>query len=262
MSFETLGRKSEVGSQRSESGSRTSVKALKIRAMFDAIARRYDFLNHLLSANIDQHWRRICVREVSKLLPCGRPEILDVGCGTGDLSLAFSVVGRVVGCDFSGPMLLVGRQKVASSGAAHPVFLLEGDALALPFAGASFDAVVSAFVLRNLSDAQEGLREMRRVARTGAVLAVLDFSMPQAPVIGRLYRIYFLKILPWLGTLISGVRGAYKYLPNSVQSFPGPEQLAMMIASAGFESVEYRLLSGGIAVLLLARAGRAGFKEN
>ncbi len=248
-------RMSEVGGLRSEVGGRKSEHARKVRDMFGAIASRYDFLNHLLSANVDQRWRRTCVRMVSELLTCRNPRILDIGCGTGDLSLAFSSIGQVVGCDFCQPMLAVGQAKVARSRLVNPVSLLEGDALALPFAGGTFDAVVSAFVLRNLSDAPEALREMRRVSRKGGVLAVLDFSMPKVPVIGMLYRVYFLKILPALGTLVSGVKGAYRYLPNSVQSFPGPEQLAAMIADAGFENVEYRLLSGGIAVLLLARAG-------
>ncbi len=251
MSFEASSRRSEVEGRRSE-------KARKVRAMFGAIAHRYDFLNHLLSANIDQRWRRTCVRWVSERINCRSPRILDIGCGTGDLSLAFSSIGQVVGCDFSQPMLAVGQEKISRRRVANPVSLLEGDALTLPFASGTFDAVVSAFVLRNISDAPEALREMRRVSRTDGVLAVLDFSMPRAPVVGLLYRIYFLKILPALGTLISGVKGAYKYLPNSVQSFPGPEQLAAMIADAGFEEVEFKLLSGGIAVLLLARARAAG----
>ena len=231
-----------------------SEKASDVRAMFGAIARRYDFLNHFLSGNIDRRWRRACVREVSMRLTCARPEILDIGCGTGDLSLAFSPLGPVTGCDFCHPMLRIGREKIARSRHGHRIDLLEGDALALPFPDGSFDVVVSAFVLRNLADAQKGIQEMRRVLRRGGVLGVLDFSMPQTPILGRLYRFYFRSILPKLGKLISGVDGPYQYLPDSVRNFPGPEALKVMIGNAGFENAEHRLFLGGVAVLLLARA--------
>jgi len=229
-------------------------RARDVRRMFGAIAGRYDFLNHFLSLHIDRIWRRICVQEVSRRLHSPHPQILDIGCGTGDLSLAFASSGSVVGCDFSHPMLRVGCAKVGARAAPNPVWLIEADALMLPFALGQFDAAVSAFVLRNLADARRGIEEMRRILRPGGILAVLDFSMPRIPVIGRLYRFYFLRILPRLGTWISGVEGPYKYLPDSVQAFPGPLELKALIESAGFQNVEYRLLSGGIAVLLLAHA--------
>ncbi len=183
--------------------------------MFGAIAGRYDFLNHFLSANIDRRWRGICVREIQKRIPASPPRILDVGCGTADLSLAFARLGPVVGCDFCHPMLVIGAQKISKS--PHPsIALLGADALRLPFADASFDAVVSAFVLRNLSDMDLGLREMRRVLRPGGVMGFLEFGMPRIPLLGGLYRIYFLRILPKLGKMISGVDGPYGYLPSSV----------------------------------------------
>ncbi len=231
-----------------------SEKAREVKEIFGAIARRYDFLNHFLSGNTDRRWRAACVREVSKRAAVSGPVILDVGCGTGDLSLAFSALGPVVGCDFCHPMLRIGLDKIARSRCKNRISVLEGDALALPFPDGSFDVVVSAFVLRNLADARRGLVEMRRVMRVGGVLGVLDFSMPHTPVIGPLYRFYFAKILPRLGALISGVEGPYKYLPESVQTFPGPEALKAVIAEAGFANAEHRLLSGGIAVLLIARA--------
>jgi len=228
-------------------------KARAVRAMFGAIAPRYDLLNHLLSGNIDRRWRRRFVREVSLRLSAPRPAILDVGCGTGDLSLAFADLGPVVGGDFCHPMLCIGRDKAARSRRSFPVSLVEGDALALPFPDGSFDVVVSAFVLRNLADIQKGLREMRRVLRPGGVLGILDFSMPGMPVIGRLYRFYFLYILPKLGELISGVKGPYTYLPDSVQAFPGPEELKAQMGRAGFGEMEHRMFTGGIAMLLLAK---------
>ena len=231
-----------------------SAKSADVRNMFSAIARRYDFLNHFLSANIDRRWRRSCVQEVSRRLAPGTARFLDIGCGTGDLSLAFSEIGPVIGCDFCRPMLRVFQEKLARATPRNTVFVLEGDALSLPFPDMRFDAVVSAFVLRNLIDARAGLREMRRVMRHDGVLALLDFSMPRSPVIASVYRFYFLHVLPRLGSLLSGVDGPYRYLPDSVQTFPGPEALEALIAGAGFKEPEHRLFAGGIAVLLLARA--------
>ena len=223
--------------------------------MFGAIAGRYDLLNHLLSANIDRRWRKICVREVRRRAAVPAPEILDVGCGTGDLSLAFSALGPVTGCDFCHPMLLIGADKVRRSILNQPVTLLGADALSLPFADRSFDVAVSAFVLRNLADIDCGLREMRRILRPGGVLAVLDFGMPRMAVLGPLYRFYFLRVLPKLGRMISGVEGPYGYLPASVQSFPPPEELKKRAERAGFHNVEFKLLTAGIAILLLGIAG-------
>ena len=240
----------------SEAGGAKPDKGRDVQAMFGAIARRYDFLNHFLSANIDKRWRRACVREVSKLLTRKPENILDVGCGTGDLSIAFSAVGPVVGCDFCHPMLSIGGEKIARRESAHRILLVEADALTLPFPAGAFDVVVSAFVLRNLADTQRGLLEMRRVLRCGGVLGIMDFSMPRVRMFGRAYGFYFHKILPRLGALISGVEGPYKYLPESVQSFPGPEELKVRISRAGFDDVGYRSFSGGIVVLMLARAGQ------
>lgn len=232
-----------------------SDKSRKVRDMFGAIAGRYDFLNHFLSANIDRRWRRICVREVSERTVVSSPRILDVGCGTADLSLAFAGLGPVVGCDFCHPMLCIGANKILHSRLHQPVSLLGADALMLPFGNASFDVVVSAFVLRNLSDIDRGLREMRRVLRPGGVMGFLEFGMPRIPLLAGLYRLYFLQILPKLGKLISGVDGPYGYLPASVQSFPPVEELKKKAECAGFQNVDYRLLAGGIAVLLLGSAG-------
>ena len=226
-------------------------KSIRVRKMFGAIAGRYDFLNHFLSANFDRFWRQACVREVAKRLPSGISRIVDVGCGTADLSLAFSGMGPVVGCDFCQPMLRIGAEKVSKKHI-HPISLLGADALALPFFSESFDIAVSAFVLRNLSDMDQGLREMRRVLRPGGVLGILDFGIPQNSMMAGLYRFYFQKILPKLGNLISGVNGPYGYLPNSVEPFPPARELKRMIEDAGFRDVEYRLLTGGVAVLLVA----------
>jgi demethylmenaquinone methyltransferase/2-methoxy-6-polyprenyl-1,4-benzoquinol methylase len=226
-----------------------SDKPRRIRDMFGAIAGRYDFLNHFLSASLDRQWRQACVQEIEKRIVKPLPKILDVGCGTADLSLAFSRLGPVVGCDFCHPMLRIGARKIAGSG--RVVSLLEADALVLPFADASFDVVVSAFVLRNLADIDEGLRQMRRVLRPGGFLGVLEFGMPRTAVLAPLYRCYFLRILPKLGKLLSGVDGPYGYLPTSVQVFPPVEELKKKIECAGFRDVAYKRLTAGIAILLV-----------
>jgi demethylmenaquinone methyltransferase / 2-methoxy-6-polyprenyl-1,4-benzoquinol methylase len=226
-------------------------KAGKVRDMFGAIAGRYDFLNHFLSANLDRRWRKISVREIEKRLAVSNPRILDVGCGTADLSLAFSRLGSVTGCDFCHPMLRLGMEKITGSQVQKRVFLLESDALELPFADAVFDVVVSAFVLRNLADMDRGLREMRRVLRPGGLVGILDFGMPTQPFFAALYRFYFARILPKVGRLLSGVNGPYLYLPNSVQAFPPVEELKKKAGQAGFINVQHKLLTLGVAVLLV-----------
>ena len=225
-------------------------KSRRVRSMFETIAGRYDFLNHFLSVNLDRGWRRACVREVAKRLTGGTPRILDVGCGTGDLSLAFSNVGPVTGCDFSHEMLIRGVRKVVATPPHFPVRILEADALRLPFADETFDVVVSAFVLRNLADIDRGIGEMRRVLRPGGVLGILDFGMPRLPVIRQLYGFYFLKVLPRAGRWISGADGPYRYLPSSVQKFPPAEELQRRAEVAGFQGVRKKFLTGGVTILL------------
>jgi len=217
--------------------------------MFGSIARRYDFLNHLLSINIDRRWRNKCLRELAKMTAGSDPRTLDVGCGTADLALAFSRIGPVVACDFCRPMLRVAADKVNKYARQGSIVLVEADALALPFVSNSFDIVVSAFVLRNLSDIKRGLQEMRRVLRAGGILGILEFAMPDVPVFSALYRIYFIKLLPRIGKLISGAQIPYGYLPASVQSFYTPDELVTIIRQTGFAKVRCRRLTGGVAVL-------------
>ena len=233
-----------------QSGTYQQYKARKVRAMFGAIAERYDFLNHFLSASLDRGWRRVCVREVSRRIKTTPPKILDIGCGTADLSIAFSDTGPVTGCDFCHEMLVRGIRKVKGHGSPFSINLLEADALALPFPDETFDAVVSAFVLRNLADMRRGLEEMRRVLRPGGVLGVLDFGMPRLPIVRQVYGFYFLKILPRVGQWISGAAGPYQYLPSSVQNFPSAEELKKQAADAGFRDIRIRRLAAGVTVLL------------
>ena len=216
--------------------------------MFDRIAGRYDLLNHLLSGNVDRSWRRLVARTLRPSLVEGA-RVLDVACGTGELSLALARAGaaRVVGLDFCRPMLEIARRKAVEGSRGLP--FVEGDALRLPFADGSFDVVTIAFGLRNLAGVEEGLRELRRVLRPGGRLAVLEFSSPVVPGFRALFRFYFRRVLPHVGGLLSGSRVAYEYLPDSVSRFPDQKRLAALMREAGFEEVEYRNLTGGIAAL-------------
>ena len=222
--------------------------ARRVREMFAKIAPRYDLLNHVLSANIDKRWRRRVVARFQALL-ANHGRILDVGCGTGDLSiLLFEKTGaQVTGIDFCGPMLKLAQTK------APQLQFIEGDALNLPFAEASFDGLTIGFALRNLADVERGLRELLRVLKPNGHLAILEFSQPVNPVFARLVRFYYWRLLPWLGGLVSGSRGAYEYLPDSILKFPNQETLAAMMRSAGFVDVRFENLCGGVAALHLGR---------
>lgn len=221
-----------------------------VRAMFGEIAPSYDRLNHLLSVNIDKVWRRFAVRKLADVLSRPGAIALDLCCGTGDLTLELEKHTRVIGCDFCHPMLVIGNEKIAGRQAAR-ARLAEGDALQLPFAGASFDAVTIAFGLRNLENVPGGLQEIYRVLKPGGRAAVLEFSRPLLPGFRQAFEFYFHNILPRIGGLLSGSQGAYTYLPKSVHNFPDQKQLAEMMRQVGFVNVEYHNLSGGIAALHL-----------
>jgi len=223
--------------------------AIRVREMFAAIAGRYDLLNHLLSGNIDKRWRRLVARELRESVGSPGARILDVACGTGDLSLAlFEATGaRVVGTDFCRPMLEIAARKTASRDT--DIILIEGDALRLPFRDCSFEAVTIAFGLRNLSDVELGLVELLRVLKPGGYVAVLEFSKPVVPGFRLLFSAYFNRVLPFLGGLISGSESAYRYLPDSVTRFPDQKELSSLMRKVGIESVEYENLTGGIAAL-------------
>ena len=227
-------------------------KKEQVAAMFNAISPKYDALNRILSAGIDQSWRRKTLREIRAT---GALNLLDVATGTADLALALAkgIPGsRVVGVDISAGMLEVGRSKVRARDLEGRVRLDLGDGEQLPYEESSFDAVTVAFGVRNFENLEQGLRDMRRVLEPGGTLAVLEISQPTAWPLRSLYLLYFKNILPRIGRMVSKDASAYTYLPNSVQAFPYGEAFAAKLREAGFKSVRVRPLTFGIASLYLA----------
>jgi len=216
------------------------------RHIFGAIAPRYDFLNHLLSLNVDRRWRRIAVDQLGwETKPDG--QYLDLCAGTLDLAADLGnrggFRGRVIGADFVQPMLQRGKGK---SGAVVPV---AADALTLPFPDRSFDGATSGFGVRNLVDLQAGLDEAARVLKPGARLVILELAKPRWQPFKALYFFYFRQMLPLVGRLVSKHRSAYTYLPESVLRFPEPDELVRIMESRGFLDVRYQLLFGGICAI-------------
>jgi demethylmenaquinone methyltransferase / 2-methoxy-6-polyprenyl-1,4-benzoquinol methylase len=223
--------------------------ALAVRSMFDQIAPRYDLLNHVLSCNIDRVWWRRAARTFREVLARPEAQVLDLCCGTGDMTLALLRLrpqsGRpVLAADFAHQMLLRGAAKFGPRNA----IAIEADALHLPLHDASVDLLTTAFGFRNLANYHSGLEEFHRVLKPGGELGILDFSEPGG-MMGKLYAFYFRRVLPAVGSLISGVSGPYKYLPRSVHRFPAPAELLASMRSVGFEQTSWTPYSFGIAGL-------------
>ena len=223
--------------------------AKAVREMFSGIATKYDFLNHFLSVNIDKKWRRLVSKKLKSVLDDQNALVLDVACGTGDLSLELqkNAKAKVIGTDFCRPMLAVAFDKNVRAETKIPY--LEADGMNLSFADETFDAVTIAFGLRNFSNWQNGLTELRRILKTGGKLAILEFSTPLVPGFRQAFQFYFSNVLPRIGGMVSGSRGAYEYLPDSVSRFPDQKNLVKMVQETGFSDVEYKNLTGGIAAL-------------
>lgn len=234
--------------RRLEQPHKTPDKAQRVEAMFAAIASSYDLNNRLHSIGRDQAWRRAAAQSAG----AGPHDIvLDVACGTGDLSLAFTAAGvrRVLGVDFTLGMLCVANQKRGRLREATPCYQA-GDAQRLPVAGGSVDVVSIGFGIRNVVDPGRALKEFFRVLRPGGRLVVLEFSLPSHPLLRGLYHFYFNHVMPRTATLLSHDRsGAYKYLPKSVDHFMGRPQMVNLIREAGFVGVETQSLTLGIAVI-------------
>ncbi len=235
-------------------------REIRIQRMFGQIAPWYDFLNHLLSLNIDRYWRR----KTTKLVPANGPAsgpILDLCTGTGDLAIAYDRATNqtvpIIGADFCHEMLVRAVRKAEVRKISNRLHFVEADAQALPFADNHFQLVTVAFGLRNITDTDKGLAEMVRVTRPGGRVAVLEFSKPRGRIIGPLYRWYFQSLLPRIGQLFSrSPESAYNYLPASVMSFPDYEQLTAKMANHGLTELRYYPLTFGIATLYV------GMKSN
>jgi len=247
--------------------------ARKVREMFTRIAPRYDLLNHLLSLQMDRMWRARTARILQPILDRPDARILDLCCGTGDLTFALQrkAKGQVWGADFAHTMLVraerkaeefAGRTLTAESekpnreerrpqgdAAGWRIPFVESDALRMPFADASFDLVTAAFGFRNLANYRSGLHEIWRVLKPGGTSAILEFTEPEAGWFGDLYRWYFRSVLPWLGGIISGDRSAYTYLPSSVSRFLRPDELSELMRQCGFQKVQARVWTGGTVAL-------------
>lgn len=224
-----------------------------VRKLFDNIAPDYDKLNHILSLNIDKGWRKKAVRN---LVDTQEPlKVLDVACGTADFTIEIAQKvakgSEVIGVDISEGMMAVGREKIKKAGVSAE--LLVADCEDLPYADNTFDRISVGFGVRNFEHLELGLSQMCRVLTPGGKLVILELSVPSNAFIRWCYKLYFLKILPAIGGMISGDRGAYEYLPASVLRFPGPEKFIPMLKSAGFTQVEHTSLTLGICRMYVAK---------
>ncbi len=227
-------------------------RAKSIQAMFSGIAGRYDFLNRLLSMGIDTYWRKRCIKSLKRRLEQRGP-LLDLAAGTGDLALALErETGPgypIIAADFSHAMLRLLKKK---KGSKDRIAIVTADGLSLPFRSASFAGATIGFGIRNFTNRPVALSELFRVLKPGGTLAILEFSIPRNVFLRAGYLFYFEKILPFIGGLFSK-RSAYAYLPESVREFPPPETFADTIRNAGFSPVSFSSLTGGIAILYLAK---------
>ncbi len=223
-------------------------KATAVEAMFSSIAKWYDFLNHFLSLGLDITWRRKAIACFTEGLE--KKHLLDLACGTADLSIEIARQGddttRVTGADFSSEMLRIGEEKIRKGDLGSRITLERADALNLSYEDSQFDGITCAFGVRNFAELETGLKEMIRVIKPGSRLVILEFTTPSNRFFAATYKLYFTKILPMLGGLVSGNREAYSYLPDSVYKFPVPSKLSAMLCELGLEHVEFTPLTFGI----------------
>ena len=222
-----------------------------VREMFGNIATRYDFINRVIAVNFDKSWRKLVAKKLQPELQNPSAKILDIACGTGDLSIELQQNARaqIVGTDFCRPMLAVAQEKVGKTNLKIP--FIEGDGINLPFASDKFDAVTASFGLRNFADWQKGLDEMRRVLKIGGRVAILEFAEPTLIGFRQVYDLYFDRVLPSIGGVLSGNYAGYKHLNSSVRKFPNQTGFAEMMRRTGFDKVEYQNLMTGICAIYI-----------
>jgi demethylmenaquinone methyltransferase/2-methoxy-6-polyprenyl-1,4-benzoquinol methylase len=239
--------------------------ARAVQEMFDAIAPRYDLLNHVLSMNVDRLWWRRAARRFRSVLADPDAAVLDICCGTGDMTMALLKrrprgARPTLAVDFSRAMLSRGARKFGGPGVGarkvgEPYAVpIEADALHLPLRSGSLDLIVSAFGFRNLANYEAGLREFHRVLKPGGQLGILEFSEPGG-LLGKAYAVYFRRLLPAIGRLVCGKAGAYSYLPVSVGNFPAPKEMLELMRATGYEQCAWQPYTFGIAGLYTARRG-------
>ena len=229
---------------------KSSEKALYVREMFSSISHRYDLLNRLLSLGRDRYWRSFAVSQLSSM---DGGLYLDIATGTADVAMEIAKSGsintRVIGVDFSEKMIELGIRKIKKCGFEDRIKLGFADAQALPFSDGFFDAAIVAFGIRNLSDFLTGIKEMRRVVKVGGKVVILEFTIPANHICRGVYYLYFRRLLPLIGGIISGKRYAYKYLPESVMEFPDQEGLKRMMEDVSLKDVRYYNLTFGIVAV-------------
>jgi demethylmenaquinone methyltransferase/2-methoxy-6-polyprenyl-1,4-benzoquinol methylase len=215
--------------------------------MFDSIAWRYDFLNHLLSFGTDRYWRRKAIAKIAEY--CNNPHIIDVATGTADLAIEASKIKplKITGIDISEKMLEIGRQKIRAKNLEEVIELIKCDSENICFEDNTFDAAMAAFGVRNFRDPVKGLSEMRRVVRENGIVVILEFSKPDGFIFKHLYNFYFSVILPFTGSMFSKDRKAYKYLNESVMNFADKEKFIHLMSEAGLSDIKQTRLTGGIA---------------
>ena len=220
----------------------------KIQQMFDGIAPDYDRLNHLMSLGVDRSWRRRALKEIVR--SGGPQQILDIACGTGDFSLAIArrmhPDSRITGLDLSEGMLSVMRDKVAKAGFDRQIGCEQGDSEAMRWPDGSFDVVTIAFGIRNFAHREAALREILRVLKPGGRLVILELSVPENKFLRGCYNLYFQHFVPWIGGLLSGDKAAYKYLPASVQAFPGRREWTATMLRCGYIDVRHQAYTFGL----------------
>jgi demethylmenaquinone methyltransferase/2-methoxy-6-polyprenyl-1,4-benzoquinol methylase len=232
----------------------------QVRDMFNSIAGKYDFLNHFLSLGIDHLWRKSLVRLIKKQHP---NQVLDIATGTGDLAVAVAKAlphTKIIGADISENMLNIGKQKMIKKDLSDRVLMEMGDSENLKYTDGFFDAVMVAFGVRNYEDLDKGLKEMNRVTKSGGQVYILEFSRPTLFPFKQIYNFYFLYILPLFGKTVSKDQSAYTYLPESVQKFPDGDDFLKHLKKAGYENVEQKKLTLGVASIYTGKKTNKNLK--